>query len=112
MVCSLYQLAEALQDDVSKAQELPSSSETSFLSAVANMGEADNKPAAESQQNGLTQATHSSPVDLMDMVGLGPRTQETSMGPRKAAEEEVRLLARLSLRFRLSWATCICGRVE
>ena len=112
MVCSLYQLAEALQDDVSKAQELPSSSESSFLSAVADMGEAHSKPAADSQQNGLTQATHSSPVDLMDMVGLGPRTQETSMGLRKNGEEEVSLLAILRPGFRVSMVSCRLYRVR
>ena len=88
VVCSLYQLAQGLQAEAGKAQEQPSSSEASFLSAVANMAQAHDKPAAESQQNG--RAADASPVDLMDMVGLGPRTQETSTGPRKQADGEVR----------------------
>ena len=88
LVGSLYQLAQDLQAELGKGQEQPSSSEASFLSAVADMAQAHNRPAAESQQNG--QAANASPVDLMDMVGLGPRTQETSAGARKQADEEVR----------------------
>ena len=87
MVVSLYQLAAELEPGAAAAQL--SSQESSFLAAVAAMAQAHERPAAESQQ-GNGHAAISSPVDLMDMVGMGPRTQETSTGLVKQGDEEVR----------------------